>query len=787
MNDHHLTLVIAEPTRVTSDTRTLIDHIATNKPEHISKSGVIACGISDHELAFVNRSMRIPKIKRDPETIHIRKLKAFDSMAFLEELKSKNFDAIKDITRKPNEMWVIWKSFFLDVLNKHALLAKIRVKGNNLPYVTTEVRRLVRQRDFLRKKANKTGSNYLRQASQRLTHKVTYMLRKLRSNYYSKQIEENSGNMKRTWKILKQAMNKESKTVTIDKIVSDNHEITDKALISEAFNEHFSSVAERLADSIDPCDSNPKELGIQSPLYRFKLRHIPPNKVFNALNKLKNGKATGMHNLPNRILKLSKDVIANSLSDLFNACIDASVFPSDFKMARVAPIFKSDDREDLNNYRPISVLPTVARVFERLIYEQLYNYFAENKLLSNEQWGFRSIRSTALALSNCSYTWTLTVDRGDINSAVFLDIKKAFGTIDHRILVNKLSQYGVCDDSVKFFESYISERVQCCSVNGCTSTLRHMKYGVPQGSILGPLLFIIYMNDLPNVVKNGKICMYADDTNLSTKVNKVSDISDQLIPEFTNILNWLKENRLSLNFMKTKFMLIGSIQKIQPLNNLIAIRVNGRLLKRVKRIKYLGSVVDENLTWDDHINYISVKIRRNIGILKRMRLTVPRESLVLLYKTLIEPYFRYCNTVWGYCNETLLDKLQVLQNKAARVIKGSKFENTNHPVLLKELCWLNVRQLIFIDTAILMYRVANNLAPEPISDMYQLANNVHNYNTRYASDGNFYLNRPNTTEGQRSTNFSGARVWSRVPATIKEAQSLVLFKTQLKEYLLDKE
>ena len=136
-----------------------------------------------------------------------------------------------------------------------------------------------------------------------------------------------------------------------------------------------------------------------------------------------------------------------------------------------------------------------------------------------------------------------------------------------------------------------------------------------------------------------------------------------------------------------------------------------------------------------------------------MRLTVPREFLVLLYKTIIEPYFSYCNTVWGYCDETLVDKLQVLRNKAARVIKGSKLGNTSHPVFLKELRWLNVRQLIFIDTAILMYRVTNNLAPETISDMYQVANNIHNYNTRYANDGNFYLNRPNTTKGQRSTTF----------------------------------
>ena len=240
-NTKHLKKVYADH-HLTSDTRTLIDHIATNKPEYVSKSGVIACGISDHELAFVNRSTRIPKMKKDTIIVEICKLKLYDSV------------------------------------------------------------------------------------------------RKRRSDHCSEQIEQNSGDMKRMWKILQQTTNKESKIGTIDNIVSDNHEITDKALISEAFNQHFSLVPARLVV-------------------------IQPNS----------SKATGMHNLPNKILKLTKDVIANSLSNLCNACIHASMFPNDFKMARVAPIFKSDGRENFNHYKLTSLLTTGARVFKRLIYEQSHN------------------------------------------------------------------------------------------------------------------------------------------------------------------------------------------------------------------------------------------------------------------------------------------------------------------------------------------------------------------------------------------------------------------------------
>ena len=331
------------------------------------------------------------------------------------------------------------------------------------------------------------------------------------------------------------------------------------------------------------------------------------------------------------------------------------MFPDDLKVAKIAPVHKSGDKDQLNNYRPISVLPTVARVFEKIIYGQLYEYFMTNKLLGNQQFGFRSLHSTALALSKSTSNWWLSMDKGNMNSIIFLDIKKAFDIVDHEILLNKLNCYGVSDEELLFFASYLQNKSQCCSINGYQSNLKEVICGVPQGSILGPLLFIIYMNDLPAYVQDANITMYADDTSLDKAIRSSQQLEEELIPAFSKVCKWLEMNKLSLNTVKTEFMIIGTSQRLNQLDQSpestpYIIRIDGGEIKRVKSVKYLGMIVDDKLTWEQHIGYISEKIVRNIGILKRIRNFIPQESLLLLYHTLVEPYFRYCSIVWGQCS-----------------------------------------------------------------------------------------------------------------------------------------
>ena len=277
----------------------------------------------------------------------------------------------------------------------------------------------------------------------------------------------------------------------------------------------LSLLAISLPKVYNPCsDEQSPTAHIKTATVEFKFRPVSVLQVMEVIKKLVNSKATGIFGIPNRALKDCAEHIAPSLTDIFNFSLETKVFPDDLKVGKVAPVNKSGDKDDLNNYRPISVLPTVARVFEKMLYGQVYDHFTSNELLGNQQFGFRTLHSTALALSKCKSNWWLNMDRGDMNSVVFLDIRKAFDTVNHQILLDKLHCYGIGEGELLFFRSYLQNRTQCCSVNGQISTLQTATCGVPQGSILGPLLFIIYMNDLPAFVQVANITMYADDTSL---------------------------------------------------------------------------------------------------------------------------------------------------------------------------------------------------------------------------------------------------------------------------------
>ena len=265
--------------------------------------------------------------------------------------------------------------------------------------------------------------------------------------------------------------------------------------------------------------------------------------------------------IPGRILRLSADVVSPSLTKIFNQSLIQGIYPDDWKIAKVAPVFKDRARNDLNNYRPISIISAVAKIFGKLVHDQFYCYLTSNDLFSKYQSGFRPNHSTLAALLETTNSWCVNIDNGLLNGVVFIDLKKAFDTIDRNILLIKLKHYGVDDNALKWFHSYLTNRKQKCFVNGNFSDSCRITYGVPQGSIIGPLLFLVYINDLPECLNEGLPKMYADETNINFQSNKFDELQDLMNIELGKLKEWLNVNKLSLNVPKTEFMVIGSRQR----------------------------------------------------------------------------------------------------------------------------------------------------------------------------------------------------------------------------------
>ena len=267
-------------------------------------------------------------------------------------------------------------------------------------------------------------------------------------------------------------------------------------------------------------------------------------------------------NVPTKFLKDTVDLVSPILACIFNKSVEKGYFPSSLKTAIVSPIHKGEgSRSDPSNYRPISVLPIIARVFERLIHQQLYPYL--NKLLWKNQSGFRSLYSTETALLKATNNWLLNIDKGNYNLALFLDLKKAFDTVDHNILLRKLEYYGIIHKELNWHTSYLSDRLQCCKIDGQISSKLKVRLGIPQGSCLGPLLFLVYINDLPQCLANSEPDIYADDTSLTNNEKDLAALENKVNRDLFNIEKWLYANKLQLNTVKTKYMIIATPHRLK--------------------------------------------------------------------------------------------------------------------------------------------------------------------------------------------------------------------------------
>ena len=783
LSEFQLQQVIDKPTRVTPNHKSLIDHVITNATHKIINFGVHPLSISDHNLVFVVRKQGIPR--GNPRIIETRNFKRFDKTNFINDIAAAQWPAPSDRYKSVNEVWAAWKNVFLDIVDKHAPSIKLKIRNKPSPWITPEIKTKIQERDFLKKKASKSNLPSDWTSYKKKKNSINKLIVKTKKKYYQDQIAKFSDNSRKTWKTLNDLRGKKSNSTEIRemKVSSSGTSTTDSNEIAEVLNSHFSEVAARLASKIENTEDSINPSTFTKVCHSdFTLSQISSERVLKLLQTLDVSKAIGLDGIPNNLLKIAAPYIYRSLTDLFNFSLKTKTFPCEFKTAKVCPIFKSGDRDDANNYRPISITPMIARIFEKTVYEQLSEYLNDNNLIDAHQSGFRSIHSTLTALLDLTNDWSYNIDRKMINGAVFLDLQKAFDTVDHDILLDKLKCYGFSPDCLEWFVSYLGNRHQRCSINGTLSTARFLTHGVPQGTILGPVLFLIYINDLPNCLDYSTPRLYADDTTLTFSDCDMAMLQHQMTNDLQQITKWLRVNKLTLNVLKSEYMLIGSRQRLSTLDqSSMSLSVDGLPLKRCTEAKCLGVLIDEHLTWKKHIESITCKVSMGLRTLKTIKPFLNRDCLIKVYKATIEPYFDYCSLVWDSIDTTLTNKLQVLQNRAARIITGASYLTVRTSDMFEQLNWEKLSERRMRQKAIMMFKIVNGMAPPYLVDMFSRKHSNKLYHMR-GSNQDLQLPKARTNYYKNSFAFTGTEVWNSLPTELKEQKSLNSFIKKLEHH-----
>ena len=676
-----------------------IDHIATTCPINIFKSGILKLALSDHYMVYCIRKLN-GSISKNHKSIKTRNMKKFSEEAFLGDVASIDWEQALEFSGDANLLVQQFSNEFSRVIEKHAPLRQIRVSEKHCPWINSDLKNLIRTKDRLKRSAVKHKSQQ---------HKIN----------------SSKGNMKDSWQTLNQLLNKRSQSTNIVSLKESNQTIFDKQSISNKMNEYFCSIGEKLAADIAHTSNSllSNEISVNGGGRIFDFREINERDIHDAMFKIKVKKSFGNDNISGYFLKIAFPYVSRILMlifIIFNTSIETSTFPVSWKIARVTPIYKEDEKSEKFNYRPISVLPVLSRLFEKLIYDQLYQYLERGGFLTSDQSGFRALHSSTTCLLKCTDDWYSGMDEGLFTGLISIDLKKAFDTVDHEILCQKLEHYGVVGKELSWFKSYLSNRKQYCRINGVDSNINDINIGVPQGSCLGPLLFLVYINDFSCILKSSKVSTYADDTSIYHSSKDITQLNTALNEELRRLDRWLKGNKLSLNVAKTRSMLITTKQKKKCLmasNQAIQPSIREEHIEVICNTKYLGVQIDENLTWKNQIKSVTEKASRAIGFLKYAKHFLPETIVKTLYTSIVEPHFQYCCSVWGCCNSTDILQLQKLQNRAARIVTNSPFDASSKP-LIQSLGWKTIDELIDRQVNLTVFKCLNSTAPKYLCDIF---------------------------------------------------------------------
>ena len=493
--------------------------------------------------------------------------------------------------------------------------------------------------------------------------------------------------------------------------------VTSPIEIANEFNKFFVNIGPKLAKEINNSGKDYFEY-INNPLCEnIFMKPIVETEIIKIISKFNKNKSPGYDDIGNNDLKKISKEIAIPLTRIFNLSISSGEVPDSLKIAKVVPIYKKSDPQVFSNYRPVSVLPSFSKIIERLVFNRCVDFIDKHKILNTNQYGFRTGPSTYMAIVDFVDNICNAVENNQQSIGIFLDLSKAFDTIDHNILLHKLTYYGFRGKALDWFSSYLSNRKQYVIYNNEKSTMEKLTCGVPQGSILGSLLFILYVNDIVNTSSVLEFVLFADDTTILYSHEDLASKIDVVNNELKEVTNWFKANRLSVNAKKTNYMLLETRQRNLKQDDNIFIELDNTRLERVFITKFLGVIIDENLTWKNHIDGVTKTISQNIGVINKLKYFVPERVLHTLYCTLVLPYVNYNILVWGSTCCSSMDKILKLQKWAVRSITKSHYRSHSAP-LFKQLKILNVYDTYKLEVGVFMFRYSLNQLPERVTAFF---------------------------------------------------------------------
>jgi len=658
------------------------------------------------------------------------------------------------------------------------VIKTLKASEQHRPWITKAIRKSITKKNSLYKKYLKLRTEEAHSAYKCYRNKLTAILRKSEKSYYLTKLDNVKDNLAKTWKILNSITSRTRPKGTIDEIICNNGIISDKKLIANKFNNFFVNVGPDLAKKIPAASESYKHFLPLSNSNSLFLKPTDNIEIKQIILALKNSYSKGHDNLSVNTIKTCSDQLAEPLCMIFNKSIEEGIVPDDLKIAKIIPIYKSDDKKIISNYRPISVLPAFSKILERLLCNRLLGFIDKHNFLSKNQYGFRKNISTSMAILDLVDKISNSIEKNEHTVGIFLDLAKAFDTVNHDILLNKLYHYGIRGTAHDWFKNYLSKRYQYVYINNTQSSKLPVTCGVPQGSILGPLLFLLYINDLSTVSKLMTFIMFADDTNIFITGKNVSNLTHVVNSELHSLSIWFSANLLSLNIKKTNYILFGN-KKLPD----ITIMINNEKISRAFQTKFLGIIIQANLKWDVHINSVANKISKTIGIMNKIKHTLSTAHLKLLYSSLIEPYLNYCCIVWASpVKKGSLEVLYKLQKRSVRVISSAYYRAHTKP-LFRKLNILNIYYLCQIQIATFIYKSINHQLPCHCTNYFTRTNDLHSHATR-GHEYDLYIVKAHKTCRTNSLTSRGPKYWKTLPDFIRSATSLAIFKSHLKEHLL---